>query len=92
MCLPKDMEAFIAHFEALGLEESAHLLRADREFNKKILAEQGLTIEDVTGHDKEHIERVKQKMEAQKNSSSPAAKIAASFASADEPIRVPEVI
>ena len=46
-CLPKDMDAFVAHCRALGLGESAALLEADRAFNVAILREQGLTLEEV---------------------------------------------
>ena len=50
-CFPKDMDALIAHLEGEGLGECAGLLRKDREFNEFILAEQGLTLEDVSTHD-----------------------------------------
>lgn len=62
-CFPKDMDAFIAHAASLGLNDIAELLRADRNFNDKLLAEQGLTLDDVVGHDAEHIERVRRKLE-----------------------------
>lgn len=65
-CFPKDIDAFIAHLEAQDLPECASLLKQDREFNRQILAEQGLTIEDVTGHDHEHVPRVQKKLK-QKN-------------------------
>ena len=50
-CFPKDMDAFIVHLESQGLPECAELLRQDRKFNEAILAEQGLTLEDVSTHD-----------------------------------------
>lgn len=50
-CFPKDLDALIAHFAASGLEEGRNLLQADRAFNEKILAEQGLTVEEVSTHD-----------------------------------------
>lgn len=56
-CFPKDLYAFINHLESLGLAECAGLLRKDWEFNEKLLASQGLTIEDVSVHDKEWIEK-----------------------------------
>lgn len=50
-CLPKDMDAFIQHLDAAGLRTCADLLKRDREFNASVLAEQGLSIEDVSAHD-----------------------------------------
>lgn len=50
-CLPKDLDAFIAHLDNFGLKECAELLLQDRKFNETILAEQGLTIEDVSSGD-----------------------------------------
>ena len=47
-CLPKDLSAFIAHLEARGLTEEAELLRRDSEFNRKLLASQGLELEDMS--------------------------------------------
>lgn len=64
-CFPKDMDAFIAHLEEQELQECADFLRQDREFNKFILTEQGLTLEDVTGHDHEHRPRVREKLQQQ---------------------------
>lgn len=49
-CLPKDLDGFIYHLDAEGLADCAQLLREDRKFNEKILASQGLTWEDVSGH------------------------------------------
>ena len=62
-CFPKDLNALIIHMEQRGLHDGAQLLREDWEFNKKLLASQGLTIEDVSVHDKEWIEK---KLKAQK--------------------------
>lgn len=56
-CFPKDMDAFIAHLDVQGLGKDAELLRQDRAFNEKLLAEQGLTLEDVSVHDHEWIQR-----------------------------------
>lgn len=47
-CIPKDLNAFICSLESLGLEECTGLLKKDREFNEKLLAEQGLSIEEVS--------------------------------------------
>ena len=41
----------------MGLTDCADLLRKDREFNEKLLASQGLTLEDVSVHDHEWILR-----------------------------------
>lgn len=60
-CFPKDLDAFIAHLDAVGLKNCAELLRNDRLFNEKLLASQGLTIEDVSVHDREWIEKKTQK-------------------------------
>lgn len=54
-CFPKDLDAFIAHLEYCGLSDCADLLKKDRGFNEKLLASQGLTLEDVSVHDKEWI-------------------------------------
>lgn len=59
-CFPKDLDAFIAHLDRTGLAECADLFRKDRAFNEDILAEQGLTLDDVSVHDHEW---VKKKME-----------------------------
>ena len=56
-CFPKDLDAFIAKLEETGLAGPAELLKKDREFNEKILAEQWLTIEDVSVHDAEWIRK-----------------------------------
>lgn len=56
-CLPKDIDALIHHMETRGLRDDADLLRKDRAFNEKILAEQGLTLEDVSVHDHEWIKK-----------------------------------
>ncbi len=58
-CLPKDVDAFIAHLDEMGLGDGAELLRRDRSFNEKLLARQGLTIEDVSANN--HQERIRQK-------------------------------
>ena len=59
-CFPKDLDALIAHLASLGLSGGAELLNADRAFNEKILAEQGLTIEEVSTHDSQLAEKLKQ--------------------------------
>lgn len=56
-CFPKDLDALLAHFGKMGLEHCAELLRSDRVFNEKLLAEQGLTLEDVSVHDEEWVRR-----------------------------------
>ncbi len=56
-CFPKDLDALMVHMDAIGLGECADLLRKDREFNEKLLATQGLTLEDVSVHDHEWIQR-----------------------------------
>ena len=54
-CFPKDLDAMIARLDELALKECAEFLRNDREFNEKLLASQGLTLEDVSVHDHEWI-------------------------------------
>lgn len=49
-CFPKDLDALIDCLERMGLSESAKLLKSDRDFNIKLLAGQGLAIEDVSKH------------------------------------------
>lgn len=56
-CFPKDLDAFIAYLGSLKLRKCADLLKKDREFNSSLLASQGLTLEDVSVHDKEWIAR-----------------------------------
>ena len=58
-CFPKDLDAFIAHLNSQELKNSADLLLKDREFNEKLLASQGLTLEDVSIHDEEWIKKRK---------------------------------
>ncbi|OHA08901.1 MAG: hypothetical protein A3A44_02300 [Candidatus Sungbacteria bacterium RIFCSPLOWO2_01_FULL_60_25] len=65
-CFPKDLSAFIAAFDRAGLPESAALLRSDWDFNKAILAEQGLTIEEVSSHDHVLERKLKEKLERKK--------------------------
>ena len=56
-CFPKDLSALMLHLEQRGLHEGAELLRGDWEFNKKLLESQGLTIEEVSVHDNDWIEK-----------------------------------
>lgn len=66
-CFPKDLDAFIIHLESCGLSECANLLKKDREFNEKLLAQQGLTLEDVSVHDKEWIAQKFDKFKEEKS-------------------------
>ena len=65
-CFPKDLDALIAHLEERGLADAAALLKKDREYNERLLASQGLTLQDVSVHDHEWI---KKKMSGHKPSS-----------------------
>lgn len=56
-CLPKDLDALIAHLSSCGLINEASLLSKDREFNEKLLHSQGLSLEDVSIHDHEWIKK-----------------------------------
>lgn len=56
-CFPKDLSAFIVYLEKSGLSHCAELLKSDWRFNECLLAEQGLTIEDVSVHDAEWIKK-----------------------------------
>lgn len=56
-CFPKDLDAFVARLDELGLKDEANFLRKDKEFNKNLLAKQGLTLEDVSVHDHEWIQK-----------------------------------
>ncbi len=69
-CFPKDMDAFIAHLEEQGLADCANVLRQDRAFNERILAEQGLTLEEVSTHDHELREKLKQRQSAHRRAQS----------------------
>lgn len=56
-CFPKDLDAFIVHLEKNGFSNEVKLLQEDREFNRKLLESQGLTLEDVSVHDHEWIQK-----------------------------------
>lgn len=56
-CFPKDLDAFVARLDELDLKDEANFLRKDKEFNKNLLAKQGLTLEDVSVHDHEWIKK-----------------------------------
>lgn len=49
-CFPKDTAAFMSFAKRYKLNDIYELLSADWKFNEKILAEQGLTIDDVSKH------------------------------------------
>lgn len=61
-CLPKDLDGFMHFARAHGLEDVYTLLKANRDFNEALLAEQGLTLEDVSAHSTE----VQKKLDARK--------------------------
>lgn len=52
-CLPKDLDALLAHFKERGLMEGTALLQSDRTYNEKLLVKQGLTWEEVSVHNSE---------------------------------------
>lgn len=56
-CFPKDLDAFIFYLDSHGLSDCVKFLHSDREFNEKLLASQGLTLEDVSVHDHEWVKR-----------------------------------
>lgn len=64
-CFPKDLDAFIAKLDDLGLTDHSALLKGDRQFNVELLATQGLTSEDVSVHDHEWIKRKLARREAE---------------------------
>lgn len=49
-CFPKDTAAFMAFSKKQGLDSVYNLLMAAWKFNEKLLAEQGLTYDDVSKH------------------------------------------
>ena len=49
-CLTKDTSALIAFVKQIGLDEVYDLMMADWKFNENLLAEQGLTVSDVSRH------------------------------------------
>lgn len=69
-CLPKDLDAFVARLDELGLKDEAGFLCKDKEFNEKLLIKQGLTLEDVSVHDHEWIKRKLELVAKDKNKSS----------------------
>ena len=64
-CLPKDLSALATYVDSVGVEHEAKLLHEDFRFNEKLLAEQGLTVADVSMHDHEWVNR-KLKMQSEK--------------------------
>lgn len=56
-CFPKDLDAFIVHLAKYGFANEVKLLQEDREFNRKLLESQGLTLDDVSVHDHEWIQK-----------------------------------
>ena len=65
-CLPKDLSALTSCLESLGIKSGANLLRENWNFNKKLLASQGLTIEDVSVHDNVWIKKRQKKFKKSK--------------------------
>lgn len=53
-CLPKDVEAFCAHLRVSNLVHCAELLEKDFSFNKALLESQGISLEDVSVHVRDH--------------------------------------
>jgi len=49
-CFPKDLDALISFLKNSGIGEGVKMLEADKDFNAKLLATQGLTVEDVSKH------------------------------------------
>lgn len=66
-CLPKDLDGLIAAFDERGLADSADLLRQDRAFNEQLLLSQGLTLEDVSVHDHQWVQRKLESQQKKKN-------------------------
>lgn len=63
-CFPKDVHALINHLDEQGLKDAAELMREDWRYNEKLLASQGLTVDDVSVHDHEWIrEKLKKQNE-----------------------------
>ena len=56
-CFPKDLDAFTVHVAGLGLVNERNLLQNDHDFNERLLASQGLTLQDVSMHDHEWVKR-----------------------------------
>ncbi|MBI2075364.1 MAG: UDP-glucose/GDP-mannose dehydrogenase family protein [Candidatus Harrisonbacteria bacterium] len=64
-CFPKDTSALMMFAKGAGLDDVYKLLKSDWDFNEKLLAAQGLTIDDVSHHDaeiQEIIQRVKKSL------------------------------
>lgn len=49
-CFPKDLDAFISFLKDSNNHKSAELLEADKDFNTKLLASQGFTVDVVSKH------------------------------------------
>lgn len=64
-CFPKDTAAFMAFAKQKGLNDVHDLLAATWKFNEDLLAEQGLTVDDVSKHINE-IELAQKKKNVQK--------------------------
>src|SRR3989344_1618476 len=71
-CFPKDMNAFIAFGESLEkdavkkkvLQMGLAVLKAVRDYNKTLIESQGLSMEDVSRHNKEIITQKRKKIRA----------------------------
>jgi len=64
-CFPKDTAAFMTFAQKNGLTDVHALLASDWKFNADLLAEQGLTVDDVSRHITE-MELVEKKLKAKK--------------------------
>ncbi len=49
-CFPKDLDGFMQFAKQEGLADVHAMLQADRDFNEKLLASQGLSLEEVSAH------------------------------------------
>ncbi|TSC82970.1 MAG: UDP-glucose/GDP-mannose dehydrogenase family [Parcubacteria group bacterium Gr01-1014_19] len=65
-CFPKDTSAFMTFAKENGLEDVHNLLMAAWKFNENLLAEQGLTYDDVSKHISD-LEALEKKKKAQEN-------------------------
>lgn len=61
-CFPKDLSAFMMFTKKIGLKSVHELLLAAWDFNGKLLADQGLTYDDVS----KHINEIRAKVKRQK--------------------------
>lgn len=58
-CFPKDLDALISYCDKIKFNECSELLKSDRKFNERLLAMQGLSLENMAIHSEPLEHRIK---------------------------------